>query len=1025
MFRKSTYETVRLVLDVQSFYYIATEYLECPCGVRVAAWDQRLLETLPYATKCQFPACLTYKFALDKSLLTMLRSRSIGNSSTAIQKTINEVHSERYLRNAAMYLQDCKRYQEDSKFVIVDKNFEELPARKMVPTPKWFLSTYAHDVMYRAHMLKGSITSVFGNILKLDSTKKITKKLAGKARDSAEWCTNVGNEYGGILQCVMTASESIDDLKTMALGIMRRYKEANKPPPDVLYTDRDCCNSNGKSKFEELFSDKDMPEWIKMLIRLDIWHFMRRLAAGVTTESHPLYATFMSLLSGCIFKWNEQDYKKLMEAKRSELEIAGVAHPTNEAVKQAINKGELQRHCRRSTRGYYETIKLIEQLLLHFTGATDSLGTPLFNDQMISIWKVERRHVECIQDPPVTLYTQTGTLKKGNKMLPVYRCARGTTSLESFHSHIVNFIPGTSANEVNFQAYLLDGLARWNDARKEEAEKTNEATESNETSNKPMFRSFDAELCAKVDALHIDVLGKPLIMKLKPSAKINEYFGMEYLRKQNYDMDRVAKEVDNVIDLDSSGLTMGSYNSQDSIDFVCVNKEPVLEKTDQTNWSESEEESSEQDEPSEVCDWRGIPGWDKVDKLVELLVPTESSNLYIPSSHAKMIVKAFQKLDDYDKKAINWEKVKMKPASGRYKRRKRMSGHTAAREVATSRCFATDGCNAFPPSKTRIVEAIFIKLCNKRISSTTITEPGKKAKFASRLKLVLQDYISLRQSVFNTAVIKEQTSITLFPVNKKHLSTWFKDKKRREEVAQLMSGRAPPPGIGFTTTKKNMELNKFDLSHEAQLPSFEEPEDQIGKAKTRRKVRTTDKKKEETNTSSIKSPPTPYSPQETSQQTYQPQPVPLQYMTMPSQQFIQQLSVTHPIHQPYPSAQYIPIKPKPTDPNPYIPLKPASLSSIHPAGLGLPLPPSEGNPFGLPKTTHYRYLNQGKDPALAKQRKTYSCTKCHKAIVDDGHKRYYGYKYCPNDPNRLDFEEWQAKVKAAYFKKKEQKKKEQ
>ena len=54
-------------------------------------------------------------------------------------------------------------------------------------------------------------------------------------------------------------------------------------------------------------------------------------------------------------------------------------------------------------------------------------------------------------------------------MLPLLRCARGSTSLESFHSHIVKFIPGTSANAVNFQAYLIKGITRWNASRAQAA----------------------------------------------------------------------------------------------------------------------------------------------------------------------------------------------------------------------------------------------------------------------------------------------------------------------------------------------------------------------------------------------------------------------------------------------------------------------------------------------------------------------------------------------------------------------------
>ena len=42
------------------------------------------------------------------------------------------------------------------------------------------------------------------------------------------------------------------------------------------------------------------------------------------------------------------------------------------------------------------------------------------------------------------------------------RYARGTMSIESVHSHLVGFIPGTSANGIHFLGYLLEGIYTWN-----------------------------------------------------------------------------------------------------------------------------------------------------------------------------------------------------------------------------------------------------------------------------------------------------------------------------------------------------------------------------------------------------------------------------------------------------------------------------------------------------------------------------------------------------------------------------------
>lgn len=114
-------------------------------------------------------------------------------------------------------------------------------------------------------------------------------------------------------------------------------------------------------------------------VRLDIWHFMRRIARGCVSESHPLYGTFMGSLSSCIFEWDQADYDQLVSAKRGELVNAGVRDPSPRGIEKALKKEELARHCRRRTRGATESATLIEAMLLGMTLATDANGAPLFS----------------------------------------------------------------------------------------------------------------------------------------------------------------------------------------------------------------------------------------------------------------------------------------------------------------------------------------------------------------------------------------------------------------------------------------------------------------------------------------------------------------------------------------------------------------------------------------------------------------------------------------------------------------------
>ncbi len=103
---------------------------------------------------------------------------------------------------------------------------------------------------------------------------EITKKLTGWAKGTALWQTSVSNEIGQVLMSVLTAKEG-PGIDLMTAGLVARYKTAAVPDPVVLYVDCGCCND---SMLRERFAG-----WPALMIRLDIWHSMRRMGAGCTT----------------------------------------------------------------------------------------------------------------------------------------------------------------------------------------------------------------------------------------------------------------------------------------------------------------------------------------------------------------------------------------------------------------------------------------------------------------------------------------------------------------------------------------------------------------------------------------------------------------------------------------------------------------------------------------------------------------------------------------------------------------------
>lgn len=654
---KGPYTTVREIIDLKDRYYMGTQYLECvPCKGTHISWDPQILDQLPQDLRSLFPAILTRKYSMDVSVISLMRSRTVGNSPTSLCNDVNEIHSQEWIKKVSAYLGNCMRHKETQKRFGTNPEvtYARPPQFPGVSNPQWFLATYVRDVYSRIGTIRASITSVYGTVLKIDSTKKITKKLQGTAANSAAWCTNVGNEKGQVLVSLLTTSESLENLQPMADGLMARYEAANQSPPTLLYTDRDCCNQWGQSKFQRLFH-----QWPELKVRMDSWHFIRRLGKACVNESHPLYATFMAGLSAAIFEWDPLDVELLSHAKNEELKEAGMKNPSPDTIKKAITKSELAKHCKRKTRGVEETTRHLQHLFDVMQGKTDTLGVPLLVENSEEILQEQLHHVNCLQDPEgLALYMIIGTLMKAKVVLPVYRCARGTTSLESFHLHVNTFIPGTSANDVNFQVYLLEGLARWNGAR------ASAALEKAPKGYLSYLKSFDISTQDKLNTLSSEIFGEPMDPNFrKPAVYTGELFGVEYLYSEtNEPLSKLTANMDNVEE-GSQGVSFKEtqpYLEEDvdpELDFAFE----AFAHPEQESANDIQEENSTDSDDDESPDHQGKPGWDKVCNLANALVNADPT-LPVSDSEAKSIIDLYHDLSDYDKRAIQFNRFRKHPA---------------------------------------------------------------------------------------------------------------------------------------------------------------------------------------------------------------------------------------------------------------------------------------------------------------------------------------------------------------------------
>ncbi|XP_034546212.1 proline-rich protein 36-like [Notolabrus celidotus] len=159
--------------------------------------------------------------------------------------------------------------------------------------------------------------------------------------------------------------------------------------------------------------------------------------------------------------------------------------------------------------------------------------------------------------------TETGTITSGTIILTSHQCARGSTSLESFHLHLQRFIPGTSANSLNFQLYLLEGLSRWNQDR----------AAASTTSQPPTLLTYGGDIINSINTNSLKVFGRRYVASFQPPAKYTgELIGVNYLLRQTgqplQEVNPESEDTDNLLDdmAEDNGEEDEGFQEEDVLD---------------------------------------------------------------------------------------------------------------------------------------------------------------------------------------------------------------------------------------------------------------------------------------------------------------------------------------------------------------------------------------------------------------------------------------------------------------------------
>nr|XP_055035492.1 uncharacterized protein LOC129423263 [Misgurnus anguillicaudatus] len=491
----------RVIVGTSGQYYIMSSRLCCKaCRKTWFADSPRWLEKLPRRFTNLLPAFLTYKKAICKSVMDELRRT--GKSPTDMANQVNELMHLKYERAHLAYLQAIENVRDAEAGVYGQKTIGQF-LRKDSMAPHAFgayddangwcgvsvSGFYLTDCLLeefrrQAPAITSLLQGTFGQVFRSDHTRKVARKVTLASGVMSSYA--IMNENWMIVSWVMVQSETERSLEPMYQGMAKRYIAAGVEKAGYHWMDRDCCAAFKIPDCipgEELHWDawKTTPSIItqatsgqlentcasrcfynsNIIVKLDLFHCLRRFSRECTSEHHPLYSTFCQLLSAAFFVVDQDDFKRLEAAYA----FCGI-HPANPT------KQHTREHCRTKIPQPTELLVRVEKVLSHFHLATDPNNVPLFKSSMLKTWRIQRVHIlrGCLSDPELSagiMYRYGGTLQlnhvpgEGAKV-PIWIPVRGTSQQEGYHFHQAQWITGTHVSSELFQAQGMTGVARWN-----------------------------------------------------------------------------------------------------------------------------------------------------------------------------------------------------------------------------------------------------------------------------------------------------------------------------------------------------------------------------------------------------------------------------------------------------------------------------------------------------------------------------------------------------------------------------------
>ena len=169
----------------------------------------------------------------------------------------------------------------------------------------------------------------------------------------------------------------------MMTAIAKRYEDAQQPPPHTIYQDKECCSGIRETGSSVHVVDERSPPQhthrreTKMLklyrrlnpfivLKLDIFHWMRRLLRGITNEKHAFVPGFFREIRLAVFVLFKEDFDRLIQA------IMTVRKCDNARAEGLVTREEVCRFVQKNVPRPHILRRRLELVYENYRGATEN-----------------------------------------------------------------------------------------------------------------------------------------------------------------------------------------------------------------------------------------------------------------------------------------------------------------------------------------------------------------------------------------------------------------------------------------------------------------------------------------------------------------------------------------------------------------------------------------------------------------------------------------------------------------------------